>query len=290
MGLKYKKTEKISLKGEGLSEKWLQNRIEDDPSILGLGDLIVIKREKKQKKGRIDFLMENTKTNKLYEIEVQLGSTNASHIIKCIEYWDKEKIRNPSRDHVAVLVAEEVTNRFFNVIYLMNRAIPIIAIQLNVLKLEDDLILDFVKILDLSEKRDDEIDMEVGPSNKLYWNKEDSKDFKISLGLMEKTMKIIQDLKSTELRRNETQSYITLGTDDRNFIWFRPRKSDYVDFEMRFHKNSELKVSTYLDELGITPTYVERPNDYTNIRFHLKEKHLETPGFKKLVEESVDYI
>src|SRR5437868_3714693 len=131
--LQYSKSEKISLK-KHFNEKWLQDRIEEDPTILGLGELDIIHRERKQSSGgRIDFLFLNNETGTMYETEIMLGETDESHIIRTIEYWDIEKRRFPTKDHRAVIIAEEITNRFFNVIALMNRSIPIIAIQLNAL-------------------------------------------------------------------------------------------------------------------------------------------------------------
>jgi len=76
-----------------------------------------------------------------YETEVMLGATDESHIIRTLEYWDKESRRYLDKDHRAVIVAEEITNRFFNVIWLLNRSIPIIAIQLNALECDGKLIL-----------------------------------------------------------------------------------------------------------------------------------------------------
>ena len=61
-----------------------------------------------------------------YEVEIMLGTLDESHIIRTIEYWDIERQRFPSYEHVAVIVAEEITSRFFNVIGLLNRAVPII--------------------------------------------------------------------------------------------------------------------------------------------------------------------
>jgi len=46
-----------------------------------------------------------------YEIEIQLGATDPSHIIRTIEYWDTEKERYPQYDHCAVIVAEEITGK-----------------------------------------------------------------------------------------------------------------------------------------------------------------------------------
>jgi hypothetical protein len=57
----------------------------------------------------------------------RLGMTDESHIIRTVEYWDTERRRWPQYEHVAVIVAEEITGRFFNVISLFNGFIPIIA-------------------------------------------------------------------------------------------------------------------------------------------------------------------
>ena len=158
--LKYFKAEKNSLKNLKLSEIWLQNKISEDPDILGLGNLQLIKKERNQSSGgRIDFLFMNADADTFYEVEVQLGKTDESHIIRTIEYWDIERRKNPSYDHKAVIIAEDITNRFFNVVYLMNRAIPIIAIQLNTLIVEDKIILDFTTVLDIYEEPDNEIDL-----------------------------------------------------------------------------------------------------------------------------------
>jgi hypothetical protein len=67
-----------------------------------------------------------------------------------------ERRRYPSRDHRAVIVAEEITQRFFNVIALFNQAIPIIALQLDAIRVEDKVILNFAKVLDIYEVPEEE--------------------------------------------------------------------------------------------------------------------------------------
>ena len=59
--LKYVKPERISLlKHPELNEKWVQVRIAEDPSILGLGDLILRDKEKRQPHGgRLDLLCQD---------------------------------------------------------------------------------------------------------------------------------------------------------------------------------------------------------------------------------------
>jgi len=120
MPLEYVKHEPISLrKHSEFSEVWLHERICPDTSILGLGELTVIDRERIQfAGGRLDVLLADVENEVRYEIEIMLGATDPSHIIRTIEYWDLERRRYPAYDHVAVLVAEEVTSRFLNVIGL----------------------------------------------------------------------------------------------------------------------------------------------------------------------------
>ncbi len=88
--LKYIKPEKILLQNHPeFNERWLQERIADDPALLGLGDLILKDKERSHPRaGRLDLLFQDADTNKRYEVEIQLGKTDESHVIRTIEYWD----------------------------------------------------------------------------------------------------------------------------------------------------------------------------------------------------------
>jgi hypothetical protein len=103
------------------SERWLQSQLVLDPSILNLGDIFLKDQERRQiSGGRLDMLFEDVDGNTRYEVELQLGATDETHIIRTIEYWDLERKRYPNYEHVAVIVAEDITTRFFNVISLFN--------------------------------------------------------------------------------------------------------------------------------------------------------------------------
>ena len=124
--MEYKAAKVISLKNHPtLNERWLQDRIIEDPSILGLGNIDVRESERIQPTGgRLDLLMSDPDSLTRYEVEIQLGASDEKHIIRTLEYWDVERRRYPQYDHVAVLVAEDVTSRFLNVISLFNGFIP----------------------------------------------------------------------------------------------------------------------------------------------------------------------
>ena len=133
MSLKFIKPERLLLANHPeYREKWVQERIAEDPSILGLGDLVLKDKERSLPHGgRLDLLFQDAESNTRYEVEIMLGSTNESHIIRTIEYWDMEKKRYPQYDHYGVIVAEDITSRFLNVIALFNGFIPLIALQLS---------------------------------------------------------------------------------------------------------------------------------------------------------------
>ena len=68
-----------------INEKVIQEIIAEDPSIIGLGDLVLKDKERIQPKaGRLDLLMQDPDSNRRYEIEIQLGKTDESHIIRTI--------------------------------------------------------------------------------------------------------------------------------------------------------------------------------------------------------------
>jgi hypothetical protein len=161
MPLHYVKHELISLKAHpDFSEVWLHGQISNDTSILGLGDLRVIGKELVQfAGGRLDMLLADTDNEIRYEVEIMLGATDPSHLVRTLEYWDLQRRHYPAYEHVAVLVAEDVTARFFNVIALFAGFIPIIAIQLNALKVDDRIVLNFVKVLDQRQLQADDTDI-----------------------------------------------------------------------------------------------------------------------------------
>jgi len=175
--LSYLKPDHISLKNHTeLNELWVQNLIAEDPSILGLGELVLRDRERIQAgSGRLDLLLQEQESASRYEVEIQLGKTNETHIIRTIEYWDMERKRFPQYDHTAVIVAEEITGRFFNVIGLFNGAIPLVAIQMQAVKFENKIMLIFTKVLDLRMAVLTDDDDPPESTDRAYWEKRGTK-------------------------------------------------------------------------------------------------------------------
>ncbi len=234
----------------GVDERWLQNKIEDDPSILGLGDLNVIERERSQNSGgRLDFLMYDPDDGVRYEIEVMLGRLDESHIIRTIEYWDLERKKYPNREHRAVIVAEEITSRFYNVINLFNQAIPLIALQLDALVVDSGVLLHFTKIIDVNEISLGEEQEVSQPTDLNFWK---SKSNPKALEVMEEVENLFKSI-GIEPRLTYNKYHIALGTTGRNFMWFHPRKSAaHCSIGLLFDTDSREEFIEKLEEEGFS--------------------------------------
>ena len=227
--MRHIKLDTISLKTHPeLNEQWVQERIAEDPSVLGLGDLVLKDRERLQPKaGRLDILLQDPDTARRYEVEIQLGRSDESHIIRTIEYWDIERKRYPQYDHCAVIVAEDITSRFLNVIGLFNGIIPIVAIQMSAVKVGDGIGLMFTKVLDegtLGLVDDDEEVSEV--TDRAYWEKRSTPD---TVKLADQLLELVHKCDDA-LVLKYNKFYIGLAKENRpnNFVIFRPRKTMFA--------------------------------------------------------------
>lgn len=236
--MKYRKPEIISLKNsQEFNEKWLQARIEEDPSIIGLGELEFRDSEKMQAGGgRLDTILYDPEDKRRYEVEIQLGKTDESHIIRTIEYWDLERKRNPQYEHCAVIIAEDITSRFLNVISLFNGFIPLIAIQVKALKIDDSISLFFTKVLDEITFDLLEEDSVVEPTDRKYWEKKASKE---SLKLTDKILEGLVEIKDEyNLKYNKHYIGIEKNNVANNFITFIPRNTAVL-LNIRIEKTEE---------------------------------------------------
>ncbi|MBI2678482.1 MAG: hypothetical protein HYX28_06845 [Candidatus Koribacter versatilis] len=219
----YVPCQRLTLRGAGYDEAWLQRTIMANPSILGLGDLKPVGREVRQHAGgRLDFVFLDPDSQTMFEIEVMLGPTDESHIIRTLEYWDIETRRWPNFEHRAVLVAEEITNRFFNVIWLLNRSVPIIAIKLDTLTVDGKLTLNFTKILDIYETPEGREPDQIAGSSRQAWQEYAGAE---SFSVFEKCIALLsRDSANPRITYND--GHIAIGGAKRNFAWFTPRKRD----------------------------------------------------------------
>ena len=223
---KFVKPKEISLKDHPeLNESWVQDRIAEDPSIIGLGDLLLKDKERFQPRaGRLDLLLQDPELNERYEVEIQLVKTDESHIIRTIEYWDLENKRYPQYEHTGVIIAEDITSRFLNVVSLFNGFIPLVAIKMSVLQFEDQISLIFTTVLsELSLGLVEEDEKTHEPTDRAYWENRGSKK---TVQIADSLLKIIHKF-DPEFKLKYNKFYIGLEKDGKpnNFVKFCPGKN-----------------------------------------------------------------
>jgi hypothetical protein len=271
---KYTKGREIRLKGHPrFDEIWVKERIVGDTALLGLGNLKVRDVERIQKRGRLDLLLVDDTDEedvKWYEVEVQLGETDSSHIIRTIEYWDEEQRRYPNRNHCAVLIAEDVTNRFLNVISLFNRHIPILAIKMKAIEVEGYVVLDFTLVLDTIDpgtEDDDTEDKATTPACREDWDRRSSD---ISMKLLDACHDILKQL-VPGITLNYKNQFVGLALNGRanNFVYFRPRKQP----QLRIHAypGSPDEWRKRLGDAGFDVT----PSGKNSVKFRLRKEDLD---------------
>jgi len=247
------KPDKIFLANHpSIKETWIQQQIADDPSLLGLGDLIMKDKERMQPRaGRLDLLLQDAESKRRYEVEIQLGKTDEAHIIRTIEYWDIERKRYPQYEHCAVIIAEDITSRFLNIISLFNGNVPLIAIQMNALKFGDDIALVFTKVLDeLSLGLVDEDEEVSEVTDREYWLKRGSTE---TVKMSDEMLQLIKGFaEGFELKYNKF--YVGLAKDKQpnNFTIFKPRKKD-LNIEIKLPASDDIQAmidTAGLDDMG----------------------------------------
>ena len=245
-----------SIRSCGLDEYWLQDQIENNPGALQLGEeLEVLSRERRQSSGgRLDMLLKDPADDSMYEVEIMLGDTNETHIIRTIEYWDNEKRKWPKRQHTAVLVAESFTRRSYNVIQLLSHAIPLIAIHVNVVEADGKRILHFAKILDTYEEPEEEGGEGSEIYDEDYWRKRASWTLDTAKALLGVVSTVFG-----EARLNFLKYYISITVDDDIYLWLHKRSGGKSLIGFWFSDDVIADAQKLFDSAGVS--YVRKKND-----------------------------
>jgi len=287
--MKYTKAERVMMRNHPeMSEKRIQQLIADDPSILGLGDLVLRDQERiHPKAGRLDLLLQDPDTNRRYEVELQLGATDESHIIRTIEYWDIERKRYPQYEHCAVIVAEDITSRFLNVISLFNGTIPLIAIQVQALRVGSEMTLVFTKVMDELARGlvDEDEDAAAAPTDRSYWLT--LKGSQETLRMVDQLVELVQEV-AGPYQPKYNKFYIGLALDGEvnNFVSFRPKKA-HVVFEVKLPRVEE--TDHLIEQAGIET--LEYDGRWRNYRLRLAKGDIDKKkdAIRSLIKMAYDY-
>jgi len=182
-----------------------------------------------------------------------------------------------------VIIAEDITSRFLNVISLFSGFIPLIAIQMSAYQIsEQEVSLIFTTVLDevsLGLVEEDEETKEVTDRN--FW--ETIRGTKQTVSLADHVLELINEFNpGLELKYNK--HYIGLAKDGQpnNFAIFRPKKSSLL-LEIRLKQspetqelldNAKLDILEYDKKWGRSRIRVDK-NDI------VKQKHILTTLLKQ---------
>ncbi len=248
--------QQLSIRAAGYDEYWLQDQIVDNPAALGLGELDALDKERHQSSGgRLDLLLKNPEDDSMYEVEIMLGETDETHIIRTIEYWDNEKRRWPQRQHFAVLVAEHINRRFFNVIHLLSHSIPIIAIQVSLIRNGAMRSLFFSTVLDTYQEVDDGTSLDDKNYNRDYWIKK----AKWTLETADALASITQDI-FEKASLNYVKNYISISVGRNIYLSLRKRGTEKSLLRFRVDQSMQEEVASLLDSANIS--YVRKLNSF----------------------------
>ena len=199
----------------------------------------------------------------MYEVELQLGTTNESHIIRTIEYWDNEKRRWPNRSHTAVLIAEEITSRFYNVVHLLSLAVPVIGIQVNIVEVGPSKALHFTKVIDsYEESEEDETPQRTYDENHWVDNYP---------GALE-CLRWYRDLLVKyygEIPTKYFESYISLIVGGIARVWVNKRKNDRALIEVKYVEQDMGEAVGHLNQEGVA--FGTRGNKYLTFNVNVQQ-------------------
>lgn len=233
----------------GYDEYWLQDQIYANPACLGLGKNVeaFLKERRQSRGGRLDILLNDPQENTMYEVEVMLGSTDESHIIRTIEYRDNEKRRWPLRSHFAVIVAESITRRFFNVIRLLSQTVPMIAVQVNIVEADGHKVLHYTKVLDIFEEPEEPGVSSDEIIDEQYWRTKAPWTLDTASTLRE----VLAPAYGSRMSLKYVKGYIALTVNEYNRFYLEKRIANKSLLSFRVEEDPAEKAAALLDTNGI---------------------------------------
>jgi hypothetical protein len=182
-----------------------------------------------------------------------------------------------------VIVAEDITSRFLNVIHLFNGAIPLIALKMTAYKVGDDYALTFVKVLDeLVYGLIDDDEGTTVPTTRKKWEDYSPQ----SLSLADNLFEIVQEIVPGAVM-NYTKHYIGVAVDGvaSNFVVFNPTKK-HVIVEIRLDQNEEY--DSQFTDAGFDMLKYNSHFNYYRVRIASSPDETLRDSLKNLIQEARD--
>jgi hypothetical protein len=165
----------------------------------------------------------------------------------------------------------------------MNRSIPIIAIQLNAMKIDDKVVINFTTVLDIYEAQEDEENLGGEEVGRPFWEK---KAHAKSIAILDVIISIAQKF-DPNARLTYNKNHVAIGTTRRNYMWLNPRKSPHIcHVEIKLAKDHLEDTKTTFDDLGIA--YSQRKDDNLAISMHGDDIKKHHDKISEMINKSID--
>jgi hypothetical protein len=163
--------------------------------------------------------------------------------------------------------------------------VPIVAIQLSAFKFGDEVVLQFIRVLDTYEfGADPDEDEPAELVDRGYWEKRTKPD---SLAVVE-AVKALTPTTKGEARITYNKHHIALGTSGYNFCWFNPRRvASHCHLQIKLGAEKRQAIIDRLEEIGIDASVRGR----SSISFNLSTKDItDHPDLiKDIVQTAEEY-
>jgi hypothetical protein len=306
---KYLDNKLVSLKETGNDEKWIHKWISEKTERLGIGPFEIVAQELHQYKNRggiLDILGYNKPTNTYYEIEVMLGECDSDHGFRTLDYWARERAKNPNSLHYAILVAEDLQGRYKTLIETLPQFLPFIGIEIQTLQLSYDndekIITCKAEIIaqpdDVIETGNSGVVISAGkvnaPKDENWWKEQNHGDLFVET--VKEMFDYCEENVGTSRIDYTAQSYISLKKGRRVWLPMWPRSDGFYVYlpddgtgtsdesSERFRKWQEK-----LETVGIELSWAYKYNGGSNpIGFNLPKIKMKEPIVLELLKDSYE--
>lgn len=120
----------------GKDEAWLQGWFREQPTRLGLGDIVATDDEVDDERSFVA-----TDDERCFSVDVQLGEMEPSRGFGVLDNWARSRVRHPDKSHVAVLVTEAIDDRYRTTLETLAEHLPLLVVELQVWRGENEAIV-----------------------------------------------------------------------------------------------------------------------------------------------------
>jgi hypothetical protein len=115
----------------GKDQVWLQEWLKEQPGRIGLGELGVADGDPVQDEDGNPAFLAADGDDRYFSVDVLLGEMDASQGFGLLHNWARNRVRHPDKTHIAVLVTEDIGDRYRSTLEALAEHLPLVVVELN---------------------------------------------------------------------------------------------------------------------------------------------------------------